>query len=93
MSRRRRSRLAESVAPVVITADGMAFCTVCGWEPESDSDYMPLLVIWAREHIAYPSNCAEILERREAAKRRHPAGRARKPTNSVGNPRAPADGS
>lgn len=80
MMRRNRSRLAASVAPVIITADGMCWCSVCGWEPDQLSDYQPLLVIWAREHIAHPSACAEVLAAREAAKRRHPAGKGRRAT-------------
>jgi hypothetical protein len=76
---RHRSRLAAELAPVVITADGMAWCTICQAEPEYDPPtYEPLLIIWARHHLANPSECATTLANREAAMRRHPAGKGRR---------------
>ena len=74
---RHRSRLAAELAPVILTAEG-AWCPICGDEPEYDTDYEPLMILWARKHIANPSACADTLAAREAAKRRHPAGKGRR---------------
>ena len=79
MNTRRRSRLAAQLAPVIITADGMAWCSICQAEPEYDVPTAePLLIIWARHHLANPSECAQTLADRDAARRRHPAGKGRR---------------
>lgn len=71
--RRSPARKRADVAPCVVTIDGMAWCTRCGWEPDTDTTYLPLVVMYAAQHAHTPGACEAQLAARRAAMARHPS--------------------
>jgi hypothetical protein len=61
--------------PVVVTADGSAWCTCCGWEADQNVRDPYLLRVWSLEHVDGSLPCVQARDERAAAMARHPAGR------------------
>ena len=68
-TRRRDPRLGT----VIVTSDGTAWCTACGWEPDVTTQYGPLIMLWSRQHAGDPAACERYRAERRASMSRHPS--------------------